>query len=68
MANWDKTVDKNGQEFIEINGKLYPCQTLEPHETLKDPEAFRREMQNVRREYAIKAFRSILALEDIILM
>lgn len=67
MANWDITKDAEGNEFVEINGKLYPHRSMNAYETLNDPEAFEREMEEVRRDYARKSFGSIRALENVIL-
>jgi hypothetical protein len=37
MANFDKTTDENGQQWMELCGKLHPCRTLkEPHELFTD--------------------------------
>lgn len=71
MANWDKTVDENGQEWIEINGKRHRCRTLKPHEMFTDGEEglkrFQDQMRRVREEYLLKSWKSWLAVRDKIL-
>jgi hypothetical protein len=71
MANFNKTIDKDGREFIEINGKLFPCRTLKPHEMFTDGEEglrrFQNKMREVHEEYLLKSWKSWLKVRDIIL-
>ncbi len=71
MANWDKTVDESGQQYIEINGKKFPCRTLKPHEMFADGEEgmrrFQEEMQRAREEFRRKEWESWLIVKDVLL-
>ncbi len=62
MANFDKTTDENGQEWMELCGKLHPCRILSPGQTLRDPVAFQRNLDktraDVRRRLAISEAKS----------
>ncbi len=67
MANWDKTTDETGREFIEINGELYPSQTCTPSETLRDPDGFQKKIDAVHEEYLRKNAESIAILSKVII-
>ncbi len=72
MANFDKTIDENGQEWMELCGKLHPCRTLkEPHEMFTDGvegmRRFQEHMKEVREDYHRREHASWLATRDIVL-
>jgi len=65
MANWDITKDDEGNEFVEMNGKRYPQESMNPNDTLNNPKAFHEEGRAVWRDCARKFFGGIRALEKI---
>lgn len=50
MANFDITIGKDGQNYLELLGKLYPCTILTASERLRDPEAFQVKMKTIHED------------------